>query len=145
MRAAAVILDGSKVAMIERHRGPTVYYLFPGGKVEAGEIPEQAAIREAHEELGLIIQIGRLIAQVTFGASVQYYYLATVQGGEFGTGDGEEYSANLDPAAGSYHPIWVEIGEFKEKSVRPAAVAELVALSQTQGWPDTVQLYEESA
>jgi 8-oxo-dGTP diphosphatase len=32
----------------------------PGGKVEAGETPEEAAIREVQEEVGLIIEPGAL-------------------------------------------------------------------------------------
>jgi 8-oxo-dGTP diphosphatase len=143
MRAAAVIVDGDNVALIERQRNNAVYYLFPGGQVDAGETPEQAVIREIREELGLDIKVDRLIAQVTFGASVQLYYLTLVQGGEFGTGDGEEYSDHVDPTVGTYAPVWLHMHELIEKSVRPMAVVELVALSQKQGWPDTVQYYQE--
>jgi 8-oxo-dGTP diphosphatase len=34
---------------------------FPGGKVEPGESPEQAAVREAREELGVEVELGALI------------------------------------------------------------------------------------
>jgi 8-oxo-dGTP diphosphatase len=30
---------------------------FPGGKVEPGETPEQAAVRECHEETGLLVTV----------------------------------------------------------------------------------------
>ncbi|OLT39657.1 DNA mismatch repair protein MutT [Serinicoccus sp. CNJ-927] len=34
---------------------------FPGGKVEAGEDPADAAVREAHEELGVRVRLGERV------------------------------------------------------------------------------------
>jgi len=84
-----------------------------------------------------------IASQVLFGTNVQYYYLARAQGGEFGTGDGEELTGRLDPAVGTYTPVWVNVHEIEEKLVKPTAVAELVVVSQKLGWPVAVQYYEE--
>jgi len=56
-RGAVVIVDDEKVALIERVRGGRTYYLFPGGGTEEGETPEDAARREACEELALSVQL----------------------------------------------------------------------------------------
>jgi len=53
-----VIVQAGRVALIKRVRAGRTYYLFPGGGVEEGETPEQAAIREAHEELGVEVELG---------------------------------------------------------------------------------------
>jgi len=45
--------------LITRRRADAVYagyWEFPGGKVEAGESPEDCAVREVREEVGLIVR-----------------------------------------------------------------------------------------
>ncbi len=62
-RAVAVLLENGLVAMIERRRQGHLFYVFPGGHVERGETPAEAAIREAKEELGLDVRVVRLLAE----------------------------------------------------------------------------------
>ena len=65
-RAAAIILQNNSLALIERNRNGQIYYLFPGGQVEAGESQVETVTREVKEEIGLEISVGRLIAEVIF-------------------------------------------------------------------------------
>jgi 8-oxo-dGTP diphosphatase len=55
--AAAMIDVDGRVLVQQRPPGKPMAGLweFPGGKVEAGETPEVALIRELHEELGVIV------------------------------------------------------------------------------------------
>lgn len=56
--AACALLDQEGAVLIaKRPQGRPLAGLweFPGGKVEAGEEPEQALVRELHEELGIDI------------------------------------------------------------------------------------------
>lgn len=54
--AAVALVDADgRVLLAQRPEGKSLAGLweFPGGKVEAGESPEAALIRELHEELGI--------------------------------------------------------------------------------------------
>lgn len=53
--AVALIDADGRVLLAERPAGKSMAGLweFPGGKVEPGETPEAALIRELHEELGI--------------------------------------------------------------------------------------------
>jgi len=68
--AACALLDSEGAVLIaKRPKGRPLAGLweFPGGKVESGEEPEGALIRELHEELGIEIAKGDL-APLTFAS-----------------------------------------------------------------------------
>jgi 8-oxo-dGTP diphosphatase len=147
VRSGIVLIQDGKVALIERHRAGLDYFVFPGGGVDEGESPEQAAIREAMEELGIEIAIKQQIAEVHLGhKSRQVYYLVEQVSGEFGTGTGEEYT-DADPAnpeEGIYIPIWMPIEKLSQhKNIYPESVAQQVIRSVRDGWMGDVEVIFE--
>lgn len=56
---AVIVRSGPQVLITRRPTGTVYagYWELPGGKVDADESPEQAAVREAREELGVNVRI----------------------------------------------------------------------------------------
>ena len=76
---AAIIVRAGKVLATQRGYGDWEgWWEFPGGKVEAGEAPEQALVREIHEELNAAIAVGDYLCTAeydypTFHLSMRCY------------------------------------------------------------------------
>jgi 8-oxo-dGTP diphosphatase len=82
--AAAVVVDHGQVLACRRRPGLSSAgrWEFPGGKVESGELPAEAVVRELHEELGVEVRAtavlwsddtdldGRVIRLVTISAEL---------------------------------------------------------------------------
>jgi 8-oxo-dGTP diphosphatase len=69
--ACALIDSDGRVLLAQRPEGKMMAGLweFPGGKVEAGERPEETLIRELNEELGIVVK-QECLAPLTFASHV---------------------------------------------------------------------------
>ena len=148
-RAGVVLIEDNKVALIERHRAGLEYFVFPGGGVDDGESPEQGAIREAMEELGVQVGIKQKIIEINFGRTSRHiYFLVEKLSGEFGSGTGEEYTESDPdhPEEGIYIPMWMAVEELSQyTNVYPAAVANVVIRSIREGWPkESIAVFENN-
>jgi len=64
--AAALMVRGGEVLIAQRRADQpmALQWEFPGGKIEAGESPEQALARELNEELGIEATVGPRVTRI---------------------------------------------------------------------------------
>ena len=104
--AAALIVRGGQVLIGQRRPDQPMALLweFPGGKIEQGESPEQALVRELDEELGIRAIIGPRVTRVRHnyrhGGAVDLQFFAV-----------HEFSGELQNRI--YHEVrWVRLEEL---------------------------------
>ena len=84
---AAIIMDKGKVFATQRGYGEFKDgWEFPGGKMEQGETPQQALIREIKEELETEIEVGELLETVEYDYPnfhlTMHCFLCTIKSGD---------------------------------------------------------------
>ena len=102
-RAVAVVERDGKVLVIRRHLDGRDYAVLPGGGIEAGESPAEAALRELREECTLDGQVAELLLEGDHGGRIAFYYRVTGVEGEPVLGGGE---AEHQDETNSHHPMW---------------------------------------
>lgn len=72
-RAQCIVHRQKRILMVKhRHEGEE-WWCLPGGRIEADEMPEQAALRELWEECRVQGRVIRPTSVVTFAPDDQYY------------------------------------------------------------------------
>ncbi|MFC9228312.1 NUDIX hydrolase [Streptomyces decoyicus] len=62
--AAAIVVADNRVLMVRRRISEgQLSWQFPAGEIEAGESPEQAAVRETQEEVGLTVSAVKFLGE----------------------------------------------------------------------------------
>ncbi len=84
--AAAIITHNGRVFATQRGYGEFKDgWEFPGGKMEPGETPQQALVREIQEELDTEIEVGELVETVEYDYPgfhlTMHCFLCTIRSG----------------------------------------------------------------
>ncbi len=123
-RSGVVIRQNDTVLLIKRIRENRVYYVLPGGGVKWGESFEQAAIREAWEELGILVELNDQIVRIEY-EGIQIYYEASILSGniklENGILDGSDANER-----GAYVLVWKKRSELSQLQLYPEEMRTLL-------------------
>ena len=119
-RARALIIHQKCVLLMKRIKPDMVYYTLLGGKVEPGETPEQACVREVMEECGVTVKLGREIHRAfdVFNdiPNTHIIYLCHYQNGTPTLGGEEQLRST---AENYYEPLWVPIDQLSDLVIKP--------------------------
>ena len=90
MKCAGAVVrdDAGRVLLVLRANEPSRgLWSIPGGRIEPGETPRDAAAREVREETGLDVEVGELLITADLGPYVVDDFAARVVGGTLRAGD----------------------------------------------------------
>ena len=134
-----VDVENDKILMIHRRRDGEMYYVVPGGGVEAGETVIEAAYRETDEETGLVIELGELLWKRPFSTptgngttidQMEYAYLITQFSGTPCL-SGPEFDRQSD--TNFYSLEWMAMAEFPNQVVYPSGTDKAKLLAALNG------------
>ena len=97
------------------------YYTFPGGGLEEDETLEEGVIREIKEEFGITVKVIKKLYEMESEKFNQkeYFFLCEYVEGEFGTGDGPEFS---------HDPKHVDSGDYLPEIIKKEDIENLLLL-----------------
>ena len=99
---AAIVRDGELLIVRKKN---TEIFIQPGGKIEPGELPISALLRELNEELGITLLPSQLTPFGTFSAAAAHQPERIVES----TGFLAEWSGNIEPRAEIEEYAWLPI------------------------------------
>jgi len=126
-----LVVRDNKILMVKRNEpeveGAHLKWEFPGGKVDFGETPEQAIVREILEETGVSVKVKRLLPYVhttywDYPWGVQHTLLFGYEC-EFISEAERKDDHHVDDVE------WVELSKVKDRKSLPGDVEFLEALS----------------
>lgn len=133
-RAVCVCFDGPRVLLMRRLKEGRRYTVLPGGGIEPGETPAQAAVRELAEETGLVATVTDDLVTVDHDDRRAHYLLMVATPGEPTLGGPEALAESED---NRYRPGWVPVAELAHEPLLPeearAIVLRAFAESLTDG------------
>ena len=142
--ARVIVRKQGQVLLMKRHKEGHNFFALPGGHIEQGESPEQAARRELLEETTVTVTDMRQVYLLTTkGYGSQVIFL-----GEHAHGnamlDPESHEAQLTQEGdNTYEPVWVSYADLGETDILPSVLKERIVRDLQRGFSVQVQPLNE--
>jgi 8-oxo-dGTP diphosphatase len=105
LAASIAVFREGRVLIARRGRAPNAgLYSLPGGALEAGETPPEAALRELSEEVGLEAEIVALVERIALGPYLIVAFVGRWLRGEARVGPEASDVVWIDPATIGDYP-----------------------------------------
>ncbi|MFC1775094.1 NUDIX domain-containing protein [Nanoarchaeota archaeon] len=117
--ARVIIFKDDEILLMHRKKKSREYYVIPGGGIDEGETPEEAAIREIKEETNLDICLKELFLKI----ENMFFYTADYAGGELKIGGPEDKKQSED---NSYRLEWIKLKDVKNLFLVPEGIKEKI-------------------
>ena len=124
--SGCVIIKDNKILLLYKRNKS--YYELPGGKVKPGETPEQAAVREANEEIGCDVIIKKDLGMFRFendGVIISHAFLAEIIKGRPAIKEPEVFD----------HLRWIPVDNPQQFPLAPN-IAHFLSMLSSEVLPD---------
>lgn len=106
-----ICFRGDDVLLIKRGKPPKIgEWSIPGGRIEAGETQEEAALRELFEETQIQAKLLGKVAEIDADFGTHHYtlhdYLAIYESGVLRAGDDAAHAEFISPERLANLPMW---------------------------------------
>lgn len=126
--ARSIIIHEGKLLVLKRNKYGNKFFVLPGGGIDKGETPQQAAEREVREETSIESNTVRAVYREEvpeFGETI-YFLSEYVSGDPMLSPDSEEALATKE-GDNVYEPIWIDTSDVATVRLLPTGVqAQLV-------------------
>lgn len=134
----AIVIKDNNLLVMKRNKFGHEYYTLVGGRIEAGESPEQALQREVFEETGLSIKVVRQVyiehAELPYGDQI-IFNCDYVSGVPALRPDSEEALISK-MGKNLYIPMWLPISELTKVPFKSDQLAAQLLKDLNQGFPN---------
>lgn len=146
-RAARVIVIKDKTLLVmHRNKFGKEYDTLPGGYIEIGETPAQAALRETLEETSIEVTNPRLIFLEHAGKIYgdQYVFYCDYVSGEPKLTEGSEEDKINKMGQNLYEPKWLPLDELASSPFVSENLKDEINESLKNGWPERPKEFSSS-
>jgi 8-oxo-dGTP diphosphatase len=132
IRVAGILVKDGKILLVRHEKNGKSYWLLPGGGVDFGESAGEALIREFKEEVGLTVQVGKLvlvhdsIPPNRHRQVLNLYFLVTA----------EQFDLKVTPDAVLRDAAFYALSEFPQMQVNPDMKKEILE-GIAKGWSES--------
>lgn len=141
--AKAIIVRGGRLLAIEKRDRRGHFYILPGGGQQPGETVTAALVRECREELGALVEPGRLVAVRDYIAAnhefarmdPQFHQVEFIF--ECRLVEEPDLSRATEMDKGQHGFAWLAVAELESRRFYPKALGDMLR----DAWPPVGAVY----